>query len=225
MQALENAVASKKAQEEVVKLQDENQEMLESRVQERTLELNVALQELEEVNRELEEKNTLDELTGLFNRRFYDKKILAEYRRSKRNLTPLSIIVVDIDHFKAVNDNYGHHVGDLCLIWLSQHIKKSLKRSADVGCRYGGEEFCIVLPDTDSKGAIALAETLRENVAEFDFSHKEKTISVTLSCGVSPYTQQPSAFPEHIFIAADKALYQAKRNGRNQVCQHPIETN
>jgi len=100
--------------------QEESQDLLEERVQERTLELNIALQELGEANRELEKKNTLDELTGLFNRRFYDQKIIAEYRRSRRNLTPLSLVIIDIDHFKMVNDNYGHLAGDHCLVWLSK---------------------------------------------------------------------------------------------------------
>ncbi|MFB0999700.1 MAG: diguanylate cyclase, partial [Colwellia sp.] len=86
----------------------EDTDALESKVQERTLELNIALQELEDANKELQEKNTLDELTGLYNRRFYDQKIQAEFRRSRRNLTPLSLVVIDIDYFKKVNDNYGH---------------------------------------------------------------------------------------------------------------------
>lgn len=222
LSALESAVSSKKSQEEIVKLQNENQQRLEDRVQERTLELNIALQELEELNRELEQKNTLDELTGLFNRRFYDQKILAEYRRSKRNLTPLSLILIDIDHFKAVNDGYGHLAGDQCLHWVGEHIKQGLKRSTDVGCRYGGEEFCIILPDTDAEGAVALAELIRESVAKFNFVYQEQAITITVSCGISTYTQQKDTFPEHIFVAADKALYQAKHNGRNQICQHSI---
>ena len=92
-------------------------------MQERTLELNIALQELEETNKELEQKNTIDELTGLFNRRFYDQKIVAEYRRSKRNLTPLSIILIDIDHFKSVNDRFGHVFGDEVLLLIAQLLQ------------------------------------------------------------------------------------------------------
>ena len=105
------------------------------------------MQELEDANRELEAKNTFDDLTGLYNRRFYDQKILAEHRRSRRNLTPLSIVVIDIDHFKHVNDNYGHLAGDHCLAALAEQIKKVLRRSTDIGCRYGGEEFCLILPE------------------------------------------------------------------------------
>jgi two-component system, sensor histidine kinase LadS len=197
--------------------QEEDQELLESRVQERTLELNIALQELEEANRELEEKNTLDELTGLYNRRFYDQKILAEFRRSRRNLTPLSLVVIDIDHFKQVNDNYGHSAGDKCLVTLGTLIKQVLRRSSDIGCRYGGEEFCLILPETDSEGAVAFAQELRELVLSSSFEFDTTSINLTISCGVCTYQQQKDVTPVDIFDGADKALYQAKADGRNQV--------
>lgn len=224
-QALASAIESEKAKEALLKLQSSSQEELENRVQERTLELNIALQELEEVNHELEQKNTLDELTGLFNRRFYDQKILAEFRRSKRNLTPLSLVLIDIDHFKSVNDTYGHLGGDLCLSWVSDHIKESLKRSSDMAFRYGGEEFCLILPDTDAKGAVALAEALRKRVENELCIYEEQRISLTISSGVFTYLQQDNVTPETIFSNADKALYKAKGAGRNQtqVCEEQIE--
>jgi len=215
--ALTSLDKSKKAQAELLTLQEDNQEKLESRVQERTLELNIALQELESANKELAEKNTLDELTGLYNRRYYDQKIVAEYRRSRRNLTPLSLIVIDIDHFKKVNDNYGHLAGDQCLVWIGGKIKDALGRVTDLGCRYGGEEFCLILPETDTKGAMTLAEALRHSIASEIFSFEGIDIPMTVSCGVSTYWQQPEITPEHIFTAADQALYSAKDNGRNQV--------
>ena len=216
-EALEHALASQQAQEQLLQLQQESQDELEYRVQERTLELNVALTELEELNKELAEKSTIDELTNLYNRRHYDQKIMAEYRRSKRNLTPLSLILLDIDHFKSVNDTYGHLAGDQCLSWVAQIIKQSLKRSADIGFRYGGEEFAIILPDTEADGAIALAETVRSAIEKFDFIYKEQTIPLTISCGISTYKQQGYVKPEQLFFVADKALYQAKNQGRNQV--------
>ena len=175
--------------------QEEDQELLESRVQEHTLELNIALQELEEANRELKEKNTRDELTGLYNRRFYDQKILAEFRRSRRNLTPLSLVVVDIDHFKQINDNYGHSVGDKCLILLGKLIKQVLRRSSDIGCRYGGEEFCLILPETNTDGAVAFAQELRELVASTLFDFDSSSINLTISCGVCTYQQQKDITP------------------------------
>jgi diguanylate cyclase (GGDEF)-like protein len=219
-QALTSEINSERAKEELLTLQLQSQEDLENHVQERTLELNIALQELEEVNRELEQKNTLDELTGLFNRRFYDQRILAEYRRSKRNLTPLSIVLIDIDHFKDVNDTYGHLAGDQCLAWVSKHINKSLKRSSDMAFRYGGEEFCLILPDTDATGALSLAEILRQNIADQPFIYDEKSISLTVSNGIYTYVQQENVTPEQIFSRADKALYQAKNNGRNQTQEY-----
>ncbi len=209
-----------KALQTLAKQQQDSQDLLEERVQERTLELNIALQELESANQELERKNILDELTGLHNRRFDDQKILAEYRRSRRNLTALSLVVIDIDHFKSVNDNYGHLTGDQCLIWLSKHIKQSLKRSADKAFRYGGEEFCLILPNTDAEGALQLAEQLRLAINEYAFTFQDIEIALTISCGICTYQQQADIGPEQIFSGADKALYQAKHDGRNQTKQH-----
>jgi len=221
---LKKALANVNAAEHAFKAsevkQQESQDLLEERVQERTLELHIALQELESANQELERKNILDELTGLHNRRFYDQKIQAEYRRSRRNLTPLSLVVIDIDHFKSVNDNYGHLAGDQCLIWLSQFIKQSLKRSADKAFRYGGEEFCLILPDTETQGALLLAEQLRNAVNEQAFHYQDTDIPLTISCGISTYKQEKEITPEQIFAGADKALYQAKHNGRNQSVLH-----
>jgi len=221
--AVENAISSEKAQKELYNLQQENQEILEQHVQERTLELNIALQELEAANQELARKNTIDELTGLNNRRFYDQKILAEFRRSKRNLTPLSLVLIDIDHFKKVNDTYGHQAGDLCLQHLAKIIKDNLKRSTDIGCRYGGEEFCLIIPDTDTLGAIELAENLRQKVSIANFEFEQQSIKITISCGVATYNQEDDASPEKLFAAADKALYKAKSNGRNQTWQFSLK--
>jgi len=221
-QVLQSTLTSQKAQEELLALQEEDQEQLESRVQERTLELNIALQELEHANKELAEKNTLDELTGLYNRRHYDQKMIAEHRRSRRNLTPLSLVMIDIDHFKSVNDTHGHLAGDQCLVWLATKIKTCLGRGTDIGCRYGGEEFCLILPETDTAGAIALAEELRLSVCDQAVQFQDLNIDLTISCGVSTYQQEAEALPEHLFSAADKALYVAKDNGRNQVQQQKL---
>jgi len=219
-QAKNNSTIAEQAMHTLAKEQQDSQDLLEERVQERTLELNIALQELESANQELERKNVLDELTGLHNRRFYDQKILAEYRRSRRNLTPLSLVIIDIDHFKSVNDNHGHLAGDQCLIWLANFMKRSLKRSADKAFRYGGEEFCLILPNTDAEGATLLAEKLRLQVKEHAFSFQEIDIALTISCGICTYQQEADIGPEQIFSGADKALYQAKHNGRNQIQQY-----
>ena len=128
-------------------------------------------------------------------------------------------MVIDIDHFKRVNDNHGHLAGDECLVVASACIKQCLRRSSDIGCRYGGEEFCLILPETDSEGALALAEELRESIAACQISYNGIAINLTISCGISTYLQQKNIQPEHLFAAADKALYQAKNSGRNQVQQ------
>lgn len=216
-EALDYATQKRQAQEELLAVQEEAQEQLENAVQERTFELNIALQELEDANQELEKKNTIDELTGLFNRRYYDQKIQAEFRRSRRNLTPLSIVVVDIDHFKNINDTHGHSIGDMCIQQLAVLIKSSLRRSGDIGCRYGGEEFCLILPETEQDGAMSLADDLRATVNEHPFHFPNIELSITISCGVSTYMQQENVEAIDVFNAADKALYQAKKAGRNQV--------
>jgi diguanylate cyclase (GGDEF)-like protein len=215
--AIASANSSQIAQNELLVVQQEGQELLESRVQERTLELNIALQELETANQELQERNTFDELSGLYNRRHYDQKILAEFRRSRRNLTPLSLILVDIDHFKKVNDNYGHLTGDKCIVETAGMIKSLLQRSTDVGCRYGGEEFCLILPETDEKGALTLAQEVCNSISQQRIFSNEHFINLTVSCGVTTYQQEKDVTPEIIFASADKALYKAKQAGRNQV--------
>jgi diguanylate cyclase (GGDEF)-like protein len=218
--AQKNNALIQQAMQALSKEQQDNQELLEERVQERTLELNIALQELESANQELERKNVLDELTGLHNRRFYDQKILAEYRRSRRNLTALSLVVIDIDHFKLVNDNFGHLAGDQCITWVAKLIKQSLKRTADIAFRYGGEEFCLILPNTDSNGAFLVAEKLRLTVKEHNCNIEDNDISLTISCGIFTYQQEMDIGPEQIFSCADKALYEAKSQGRNQTKQY-----
>ena len=214
-------------QEQIFDLQQSNQPEsseleleLEAKIQERTFELNIALQELEQANQELAELNTRDELSGLYNRRYYNQKITAEFRRCKRNLTPLSLIIVDIDHFKNINDQYGHQVGDLCIETVAKHIQSYMKRISDVGCRYGGEEFCLILPDTELAGAVALAENIRQKIPEINYQQQQ--IAVHVSCGISCYQQEQDASPDMLFAAADKALYKAKQQGRNQVQQLAI---
>jgi len=218
--AKSNARIAKQALNTLAKEQEDSQDLLEERIQERTLELSIALKELEIANQELERKNVLDELTGLHNRRFYDQKILAEYRRSRRNLTALSLVLIDIDHFKLVNDAHGHLAGDQCLIWLAKHIQQSLKRSADKAFRYGGEEFCLILPNSDAQGALLVAEQLRLKFCDQIFQFQNIDIALTISCGICTYQQQADVGPEQIFSGADKALYQAKHNGRNQTQQY-----
>lgn len=215
-----NLHKSEAVKQDLAKLQnelEEVQENLEATVQERTLELHIALQELEEANKILEQQNTLDELTGVYNRRYYDKRIIAELRRSRRNLSPLSLLVIDIDHFKQVNDKYGHAVGDECIKAIANLLTQYASRSGDRVCRYGGEEFCIILADTDQSGAMAIADKIRQAVEDSPVSFAEHLVKLTISIGLSVYQQDTPLDGHALFDNADKALYQAKQQGRNQI--------
>jgi diguanylate cyclase (GGDEF)-like protein len=205
------------AQKDMLALQEDTTEELEYKVQERTLELEVALRELSETNRELQEKNTLDALTGIRNRRYFDKKYQAEVRRSRREQTQLSVVMIDIDHFKNVNDQYGHLVGDECIKTVANTLKKALKRPSDDVCRYGGEEFALILPCTDLEGALVLVEQLRAEIEQTTIKVEDVSLNITISAGISTAIADINQ-PEDIILAlADKQLYAAKYAGRNNV--------
>jgi diguanylate cyclase (GGDEF)-like protein len=205
------------AQKDMLALQENATEELEYKVQERTLELEIALRELSETNRELQEKNTLDALTGIRNRSYFDKKYQAEVRRSRREQTQLSVVMMDIDHFKSVNDKYGHLVGDECIKTVAHTLKKALKRTSDDVCRYGGEEFALILPSTDLEGAIVLVEQLRDTIEKTTIQADDESINITISAGIGTATADLNQ-PEDVILAlADKQLYAAKNAGRNNV--------
>lgn len=202
---------------ERLKLQEQTYKELESQVDTRTFELQVTLRELEEKNRELEQLNMEDPLTGIKNRRFFDKKLVMEYRRSRREQTPLSIIMLDVDKFKSINDTYGHVIGDDVIRSVSATIKRQLKRPLDEVARYGGEEFVVLLPNTSNEGACDIAERIRLAIANTMITLGDASIAFTISAGV--YTSVPDDInhPETFTECADKALYFAKQQGRNQV--------
>jgi diguanylate cyclase (GGDEF)-like protein len=160
-----------------------------------------------------------DALTGIPNRLSFSEHIFKEFHRSNRAHEPLSVIMCDIDHFKAYNDTYGHVSGDNCLKQIAQTIKKSLVRPGDFCARYGGEEFVIILTDTSHNGAMYVAEKIRLNIIELQIIH-EKSLPlqfVSLSLGVATSTDQPLSSHEELLRNADTALYLAKKNGRNRV--------
>lgn len=201
----------------LIDLQQRAQDDLEYKVQERTLELEIALRELSDANRELEQLNTIDPLTGIRNRRHFDKRLQAEGRRSRREQTPLALVMIDIDHFKQINDKYGHGVGDACIRHVAQTLQNLLKRPSDDVCRYGGEEFAIILPNTDSQGAAQLVETMRVQLAETPCETDNQTISLTLSGGVASAVIAHADAELELLKLADERLYAAKQAGRNQV--------
>lgn len=158
-----------------------------------------------------------DSLTGLFNKRYFDDALATEMERSRRNRLPTSLILLDIDHFKAINDQYGHVAGDFVLEKLA-HVLKQTVRMIDIPCRYGGEEFAVILPSTPLMIACHVAERLREAVNETHVALDTNVVSVTASLGVSYYIDAPHVSPHRLVEQADKQLYMAKNSGRNRVC-------
>ena len=160
-----------------------------------------------------------DGLTGIANRRHFDVAIEREHRRARRHGTPLSLLMIDIDHFKAYNDHYGHQKGDQCLIQVAAALSGMLKRSADLMARYGGEEFAMILPDTDTAQATQMAETIRARAEALAIAHAHGGDSgvVTISIGVATRSVASAVSIDTLIGAADRALYRAKKNGRNRV--------
>lgn len=167
-------------------------------------------------NAMLYEQAIHDGLTGLYAHTFFQNYLEQEIKKAKRYETPLSLLMLDIDHFKRFNDTYGHPVGDTVLVNIA-HLLKQAIRGADIAARYGGEEFTLTLPETDAKGAYLLAERLRKKVEAFDFlKGKKKRVKITVSIGVAGYRKGMRR--EVLIGQADQALYHAKREGRNRVC-------
>jgi diguanylate cyclase (GGDEF)-like protein len=165
---------------------------------------------LEEQNQQLLEMTTTDYLTQVYNRRGLFERLDYEMRRAGRNASHLSVLLIDIDHFKHVNDTYGHAVGDKVLVELAGFIKKSI-RNTDIVGRFGGEEFLVILPECARSDGFKTAEKIRVGVQNFEFS---SGIRVTISGGVHGYQNRPL---EELLDVADKCLYLAKHNGRNRI--------
>ncbi|WP_260705147.1 GGDEF domain-containing protein [Edaphobacter flagellatus] len=174
---------------------------------------------LAKANERLNELSIQDSLTGVYNRRHFEHTFDLELRRTYRSGEPISILFMDVDHFKLLNDTFGHSAGDDCLRSIGRLLKDSLHRSADLVARIGGEEFAIILPGIDADAALQLAETISQRVQNLKIpnSASENFIKTTVSIGV--YTRPPKSTVtlSAILQIADNALYRAKRNGRNQV--------
>jgi diguanylate cyclase (GGDEF)-like protein len=163
----------------------------------------------------IEELGFLDPLTSIPNRRGFDNRFHLEWLRAVRDKAVLSLLVADIDHFKKYNDNYGHIQGDVLLRAFEKHIASMLKKTADFVARWGGEEFVVMLPRTELKGAIVVAEEIRKSVEEIIIPNLPST---TISVGVASIIPSLTTSRDDFFSKADKALYQAKNSGRNRVC-------
>jgi diguanylate cyclase (GGDEF)-like protein len=175
--------------------------------------LDAAYRELEATNAKLKETSFKDEVTGLYNRRFFSLRLEEEISRFRRFNHPVSVVVLDLDGFKSVNDEFGHAVGDETLRDVGQILMKH-SRGINVVSRYGGDEFAVLLVETSKSGARLYADRIRQVVATFPYSHGKR---VTASFGVASLPDDEASTSEELFRAADGALYAAKRAGKNQV--------
>jgi len=205
------------AQQQTLELQMRANEALEARVLERTQALEEAKRGLEQVNAQLTRMSVTDALTQLSNRGHFDLMFEQEIRRAQRIDAPLSVLLLDIDHFKQINDTYGHPFGDECLRRVAAILKQHGQRAGDVVARYGGEEFVIALPGADMRQAREQAERIRAAVAELYPTYGDTRIDLTISIGVATLKPQAPCSTVQLLAEADAALYRAKRNGRNQV--------
>jgi len=176
--------------------------------------------------RRIEHLSMIDQLTALPNRRSFEMRINEEWDRATREQTSISLMMADVDHFKKYNDSYGHQQGDVALKAVADLLSKSLKRPADFAARWGGEEFIVLLPNTDSEGAYELAENIRTFAEEMEIPAADGSITkITVSIGVNTRTQGQITTPEKFLSWTDTALYAAKNRGRNRVCtfEAPLE--
>jgi diguanylate cyclase (GGDEF)-like protein len=178
-----------------------------------TARLDAAYKEIEVTNAKLKETSFRDDVTGLYNRRFFSLRLEEEMSRFKRFNHPVSLVVLDLDGFKNVNDEFGHAVGDETLRDVGQILMKH-SRGINVVSRYGGDEFAVLLVETSKSGARLYADRIRQVVATFPYSHGKR---VTASFGVASLPDDEASTSEELFRAADGALYAAKRAGKNQV--------
>ncbi|MGR8919929.1 MAG: diguanylate cyclase [Gammaproteobacteria bacterium] len=201
-----------------VAAQDVRSSEAESALRSMTAKLRDLEEQTEHLREDLEQQHArilIDPLTNVLNRTGYTETATKHVARWKRYGGKLSLAVIDLDLFKHINDAYGHAAGDRVLATVATKLREGT-READVLCRYGGEEFVLILPETDADSATKLLEKLRENIERCQFRHKETPVQVTLSCGVAEFHDGDTL--ETVFERADQAMYLAKSNGRNRVC-------
>jgi diguanylate cyclase (GGDEF)-like protein len=197
---------------------------LRGQVDERTRELAKTVDLLEQANAHLERLSLLDELTGIPNRRYFDRALAQSCEEAARSQQPVALILLDLDHFKLLNDQRGHPAGDASLVQVARALARKIRRGGDmvtrggdVVARIGGEEFAILLTDANAETASRVAETLRATIEELTIAFESATLRVTVSCGVAAIDPHTASSPERLIRAADRALYAAKAAGRNCV--------
>jgi len=174
---------------------------------------------LEKSNRQLHAISMQDGLTGISNRRHFDETLEEELKTAGNTKSPLSLILIDIDHFKLYNDSYGHQQGDDCLISVAKAIAKECKNATDLAARYGGEEFVILLPETEEKNAFAVADRTRKAIEKLNIEHNDSSTAehVSISLGIGTMLADENLDAKALIERSDAALYKAKEDGRNQV--------
>lgn len=182
--------------------------------------------QLNQLNTELEALSQLDSLTQIYNRRTFNELAQQQWAQAKRHQQPISALMIDVDHFKLFNDHYGHPAGDACLKKVSQAIKSCLRRSADIFGRYGGEEFVVLLPETDAKGAMRVAQSISQALEQLTLRHDVSPTHqyVTASIGGATCLRTTGHDLEELIKNADRALYKAKRAGRNRCWVDEVAT-
>jgi diguanylate cyclase (GGDEF)-like protein len=176
--------------------------------------------EQKELQDKLASLATSDGLTGLANRRLFDERLPDEWARARRDGTPLSLLLIDVDHFKKFNDHYGHQAGDACLRALARVLAGQVRRPADLAARYGGEEFALLLPNTDAAGCAEVGEKVRAAVRELGMLHAQNLPSKVITVSIGGATNIPAQAATEstaLIAAADRALYAAKNGGRDQM--------
>jgi len=167
----------------------------------------------------IERLSKLDQLTELPNRRSFDEQLHSEWRRAAREQKYISILMIDVDKFKNYNDTYGHQQGDVALRAIAKAITSTFKRSSDFAARWGGEEFSLLLPSTDSSGAFEIAEQIRRQIEDMNIPSSDGSISkITVSIGINTLVPIDGSTINEFISGADEVLYKAKRNGRNRIC-------
>ena len=204
------------AQDQLLQLQKASTAALELEVEERTQALQVTMEDLQRVNQTLSTLSITDSLTGIHNRHFFDQILVNELARSLSSGCPLSLILVDVDHFKRFNDRYGHLAGDDCLKLVARTLRNSVGRDSDCVARFGGEEFVILLPQTSELQAYGLAEKIRMDIANLVLTVQGERVRISASLGVAGRVATDTDSEKSLIAAADKALYDAKSSGRNR---------
>lgn len=204
---------TQKAQAKALEVQRRANETLEQNVQERT-------EELREANRKLQRLSDTDQLTGISNRRSLERFVRHTFDRAIVSGTSLAVLMIDVDHFKPINDTHGHQVGDDCLRVIAERIQESTRWPADMVARYGGEEFCVVLPDSDHQTAMNAGERIRASIATKPIPTRIGQLQLTISVGIHASVPVAGDSTEDFFRRADEALYRSKQEGRNRVTEN-----